>query len=308
MATRQADKRACTSGYLPTANQSEIRGAHLNSVFYRYEAQTQPVEIYMFKSPSTDSKGEKEMSKRSVVAIILMLCMSLTLLLGCTRDEAANGTDNSEISSVAEDVNAEVSESEVASEIDGEENAEEVSEESTETVSEEAIEEVDYSAEAVMGLIDDLIAKYPDENPEYIKAVVVAANLDYISEEDLNAILTEYGYTLEDMSVLYTEYVTYANDAYEGTSAYYQGDIEPDVYFDTIMPFYEVTMNGKDRQYMELCYDCRDERYRIIAEVNDQYNKMYYDAIDKGTYSSGMMVCDAVWIDPTLNPYEQYGN
>lgn len=244
------------------------------------------------------------MSKRSLVAIILMLCMSLTLLVGCAGDEAVNGTNNSEVSLVVEDVNAEVSESEVASETDSEVNEEE----STETVSEETIEEVDYSAEAIMGLVDDLIVKYPNENPEYIKAAVIAANLDYISEEDLNAILTEYEYTLEDMSVLYTEYVTYAHDAYEGTSAYYQGDIEPDVYFDTIMPFYEVTMNGKDRQYMELCYDCRDERYRIIAEVNDQYNKMYYDAIDKGTYSSGMMVCDAVWIDPTLNPYEQYAN
>ena len=248
------------------------------------------------------------MSKRNLVAVVLIFCMSLTLFVGCTGDETANGTDNSGVSSVAEEEAEDVSESEVASETDSEENEEVVSEATTEAVSEEVVGEVDYSAEAVMGLIDDLIEKYPNEKPEYIKAAVVAANLDYISEEDLNAILTGYGYTLEDMSVLYTEYVTYANDAYNKTSAYYQGDIEPSVYFDTIMPFYEVTMNETDRKYMELCYECRDERYRIIAEINDEYNKMYYDAIDNGTYSSGMMVCDAVWIDPTLNPYEQYAN
>ena len=38
MATRQADKRACTSGHLPTANQSEIREAYLNSVIQTKES------------------------------------------------------------------------------------------------------------------------------------------------------------------------------------------------------------------------------------------------------------------------------
>ena len=248
------------------------------------------------------------MSKRSLVAIILMMCMSLSLLVGCGGNEAVNGTNNSEVSSVAEDVTEDVSESEVASETDSEENMVEISEESTETVSEEIAGEVDYSAEAVMGLIDDLIVKYPNEKPEYIKAAVVAANLDYISEEDLNAILTGYGYTLEDMSVLYTEYVTYANDARVETFFYYQGDIEPSVYFDTIMPFYEVAMNVQDYQYIEYCYSCVDERLEPIPGMREEYVIIRDELIENGTYSSGMMVCDAVWSDPTLNPYEQYAN
>ncbi|MBO5325979.1 MAG: hypothetical protein J6A80_07095 [Lachnospiraceae bacterium] len=66
------------------------------------------------------------MSKRSLVAIILILCMSLSLLVGCGENEGATEGDNSEVSSVAEEVNSE----------------ETVSEEVSETVSEEAGEEM----------------------------------------------------------------------------------------------------------------------------------------------------------------------
>ena len=76
---------------------------------------------------------------------------------------------------------------------------------SSKEVSEEASsEEVaeGYSADEVMKLVDELTAKYQYNNPEHIKALVVAANLDYICSEDLDTILTTYGYTIEDMATL----------------------------------------------------------------------------------------------------------
>lgn len=129
------------------------------------------------------------MSKRKLVAIVMMLCMSLSLLVGCGGNEVVNEGEQSEVSSVAEDVNSEASESEEVSEVE----------------SEELVEEELYSAQDVMALIDELTGKYQYNDPEHIKALVIAANLDYIKAEELDTILATYGYTMEDLSALYDE-------------------------------------------------------------------------------------------------------
>ena len=134
------------------------------------------------------------MSKRSLVAIILMMCMSLSLLVGCGGNEAVNEEVSSEASSVTEDVNSEANESEASE-----------SEEVSEVESEEVVEEEFYSAQDVMDLIDELTGKYQYNDSEHIKALVIAANLDYIKAEELDTILTTYGYTMEDLSVLYDD-------------------------------------------------------------------------------------------------------
>lgn len=85
---------------------------------------------------------------KKIGMIMLVILMSMAVLTGCTSE-----TENVESDEVSETV------SENSSEISEDILPEEVEEESAEEVSEEMVEEVDYSAEAVMALIDDLIAK-----------------------------------------------------------------------------------------------------------------------------------------------------
>lgn len=86
-------------------------------------------------------------------------------------------------------------------------------------------EAVNYSAEDVMKLVDELIVKYPYNKPEHIKALVIAANLDYISKEDMDILLETYKYTIEDLAKLYDECVLDNGEAVNDTFDYYKGNV-----------------------------------------------------------------------------------
>lgn len=151
---------------------------------------------------------------KKLLVMMLVLTVSVMLFTGCGADAQEQ---------VSEPV------SEAVSEVVSEEVSEEVSEVISEEVSGEVVEEEFYSAEEVMALVDDLIVKYPYNDPEHIKCLVIAANLDYISEEDLNTILTEYGYTLEDLAALYIgeNGVLYdATISYYDTYSYHLGTVD----------------------------------------------------------------------------------
>lgn len=231
---------------------------------------------------------------KKLVIIMAALIMSMAMLVGCT-----GGTEDAQATGSQEPVSTEAE-----SEVNSEEESEVVSEEISEEVSEEVV--VDYSAEAVMALIDDLIAKYPNENPEHIKSAVIGANIDYIAEEDLYTILTAYGYTLEELNVLFGEYIGDLMSCFVLTFGYHQGGDEPEVLFDDRMPLYEVTLNNHDMEYMKLGYSRYDEEYEPISENSIKFDEFYYDSVDKELYSSGMMVCDALWTDSTISPYTKY--
>lgn len=237
---------------------------------------------------------------KKLVIIMATFIMSMAMLVGCT-----GGTEDAEAAGSQEPVSTEA-EAEVNSEEESEVVSEDISEEVSEEVSEEAEEAVDYSAEAVMALVDDLIAKYPNENPECIKSVVIGANIDYITEDDLNTILTAYGYTLEDLNVLFGEYIGDLRSCFTLTFGYHQGGDEPEVLFDDRMPLYEVTLNNHDMEYMKLGYSRYDEEYEPISENSIKFDEFYYDSVDKELYSSGMMVYDALWTDSTISPYTKY--
>lgn len=233
---------------------------------------------------------------KKLVIIMAALIMSMAMLVGCTGStEDAQATDSQEpVSTEAE------------SEVNSEEESEVVSEDISEEVSEEVV--VDYSAEAVMDLIDDLIAKYPNENPEHIKSAVIGANIDYIAEEDLNTILTAYGYTLEELNVLFGEYAKELKECFELTYYYRHGDIEPEVIFEDRMSLDEVMMNPEDYEYTLLGYDIYDDRYEHVGEIAQQCNNIHQDAVADGTLTSGMKVSDVLWIDPASTPYDKYIN
>lgn len=141
------------------------------------------------------------MSKRSLVAIVLMMCMSLSLLVGCGGDELANEGDNSEVPSVVEDVTEDVSEAEVASETGSEEVASE--EESSEAV-EEVVE--DYSITAIEARINEIAENYPNEDSRQIAAVVIGTNAKYMTEEEVEEALNTYEFTKEEVNELFIQY------------------------------------------------------------------------------------------------------
>lgn len=114
----------------------------------------------------------------------------LTLIVAMASFVACNSTE------AVEPVASEPASSEVASE---EVSSEEVSEEA----SSEEVAGVFYSAEEIMTLIDTLTAKYTYDDPEFIKSLVIAANLDYITDEDLATLLSTYGYTIEELNAIY---------------------------------------------------------------------------------------------------------
>lgn len=233
---------------------------------------------------------------KKLVIIMAALIMSMAMLVGCT-----GSTEDAQATGSQEPVSTEAE-----SEVNSEEESEVVSEEISEEVSEEVV--VDYSAEAVMALIDDLIAKYPNENPEHIKSAVIGANIDYIAEEDLNTILTAYGYTLEELNVLFGEYAKELKECFDLTFNYRHGDIEPEVIFEDRMSLDEVMMNPKDYEYTLLGYDIYDDEYEHVGEIAQQYDDMYRLAEKEGAVSSGMKVSDALWIDQATTPYDKYIN
>jgi len=144
------------------------------------------------------------MSKRSLVAIVLMLCMSLSLLVGCSGGDGASVADNSEVLSVAEDVNSEVSASEETSAVDSGEATEALSEEESSEAVEEVVE--DYSITAIEARINEISVAYPDEDSRQIVAVVIGTNVKYMTEEEVEEALNTYEFTKEEVNELFIQY------------------------------------------------------------------------------------------------------
>ena len=181
------------------------------------------------------------MSKRSLVAIVLMLCMSLSLLVGCGGDGVVDGTDNSEVSSVAEDVTEDVSESEVASETGSEEVASE--EESSEAV-EEVVE--DYSITAIEARINEISVAYPDEDSRQIAAVVIGTNAKYMTEEEVEEALNTYEFTKEEVNELFIQYFENKGAMIKVHDQILEGSSAPMPDYTSMSPVYLYCLNGDE--------------------------------------------------------------
>lgn len=195
---------------------------------------------------------------KKVLISMLISIMSAALLTGCASDtETVIG--DSVLSETTEEISEEtpVAPEEVAT--------------SEETSIEEVEEAVIYSADEVMAHIDSLITQYQYNDPEHIKALVIAANLDYISEDDLNTILSTYGYTMEELAVKYDECILDNAAASKETLEYYQGNIDSlpkELKYSNRIEMQAVMMNESD---MEVA-----QRYDIFLQ-GDASGEMIYD-------------------------------
>ncbi len=200
---------------------------------------------------------------KKICAIMAIMAMSMAVLTGCASE--AENIDNDVVSEAV---------SESMSDTDDVIASEKVEEEAAQETSEEIVEEVDYSADTVMALCDELSQKYQYDDPEYIKSLVIAANLDYITEEDLEIILSTYGYTMEDLAVIYEEGMISSAGAYLTTYTHMSGstiEFDEQVDYANRVLFQDVMLNPGDKELAALF-----DEY-AIAHNNDEVAKFWLE-------------------------------
>ncbi len=177
---------------------------------------------------------------KKICALIAIMAMSMAVLTGCAgeTEDVDNGVASEAVSESMSDTDDVIA-------------SEEVEEESAQETSEEIVEEVDYSADTVMALCDELSQKYQYDDPEYIKSLVIAANLDYITDENLEIILSTYGYTMEDLAVIYEQGMISSAEAYLTTDTHMSGstiEFNDEVDYANRVLFQDVMLNPTDKQ------------------------------------------------------------
>lgn len=160
------------------------------------------------------------MKKILVIMLAVVLCMSV--LTGCSSNTGNTDVIGSS-DAVEENTESSIENASVGTETDMADTENATASEEESEITEETVM---FSADEVMAHIDTLIAQYTYNNPEHIKALVIAANLDYISEEDLDTILTTYGYAMEELGVLYDECILDNAAALNESYKYSQGQID----------------------------------------------------------------------------------
>ena len=201
--------------------------------------------------------------------------------------------------------------SEIVSEVVSEEPTEEISEVVSEETT-EIVDETDYSAEAVMALVDSLTETYKYDDPEHIKAAVIAANLDYITAEDLDTLLNTYGYSMETINEAYIGFLTeHAND-FHSTHDYYNGEVETPVSaerdYQNNMNLSDIMLNKDDKIFAEQVDDLMGQ----FSLANGD-NEVMIMTMNMETDNNAQNLCtsyikEVCYCIITETPFEKYQN
>ncbi|MBQ7766113.1 MAG: hypothetical protein IJ397_04655 [Lachnospiraceae bacterium] len=237
---------------------------------------------------------------KKLVAILVVAVSCIVMFTGCAVEEENIG-GSSEV------------------EVENSELSEVNSEEETESVQAEA-DVIMYSADEVMTHIDTLIGQFPYNNSEHIKALVIAANLDYIAEEDLNTLLSTYGYSIDELAVVYDECILDNAAALQKSVDYSQGDVntlaDVDTYANRIT-LETAMLNDYDKEIAKW-YDDMMVNYSVGSAISDANKDLYHamQNIDNNissaervmyTYTSGVCTNDITYyIEYLDNPFVNY--
>lgn len=254
---------------------------------------------------------------KKILAIMLAIVLCMSVLTGC-----GSNTGNTDVigssDAVEENTESSVEDASVGTETDmaDSENATASEEESEITE-----EKVMFSADEVMTHIDTLIAQYTYNDSEHIKALVIAANLDYISEADLDTILTTYGYTMEDLGVLYDECILDNGTSNKISLEYSQGNIEilkPEEKYENRVTLESIMLCDFDKEISlwfdslliddsngNAPYERRSELKERIENCNDELS---YAEMVIYSYSWGIYMRNLSYTDYLDNPYTYYIN
>lgn len=230
---------------------------------------------------------------RKLLVIMLAVSLSAVMLTGCTNS-AENVEDIGSEQIVTEEESQVITEE---SEVASEEISETESENSSEEVSEEVI--VDYSAENIMALCDKLEEKYPIENPDHIRATMIMANLDHISEEDLEVLFSTYGYDYAKLETLFIEYLDVLYTSVFAGFRVSQGVLDQEVIdqadFLERMPITEVVLEAEDMELAEYCYSVLED----YVSGNGINTDEMFDRFEEVFYSNDCSFAEAVSINYT---------
>lgn len=255
---------------------------------------------------------------KKLLVMMLVVVMSIVMLTGCESNvEDAGHTESSDV--VGEE-NTENSEAEV-SDVEESDAAESESFDTSEETSEAVEETTMYSADEVMAHIDTLIAQFQYNNPEHIKALVIAANLDYISEEDLSVILTEYGYSMEELAVLYDECILDNGASRKLSTEYSQGNadsISMDDKFNERIDLESSMVDSSDKEFVkwydQLLLDMSngealpEQREVFVERIQNCSDEMTYVERTTFSYTCGIFINSLSYTDYLDNPYTYYIN
>ena len=254
---------------------------------------------------------------KKILVMMIIAVLSIVLLTGCGNN-SGKIDDDSSLDSVEENTESIAEDTSMATEaatLDGENSV--ASEEESEPVEETVM----HSAEEVMEHTDALIEEYTYNNPEHIKALVIAANLDYITEEDLNTILTTYGYTMEELGVLYDECILDNGNANITSFDYYQGNIESlpeDKDYENRISINKIMLNSEDANlaqwYDSLLYGLSQAKSNnqqceeFVERIQNCSNEMSYAERTMYSYSCGIYANSLIYTDYLESPYTYYIN
>lgn len=240
---------------------------------------------------------------KKLFVMMLIVVMSIIMLAGCS-----NNTEDAETSDV---VSEESSESSDVEETDTTDESVNASEESSEVVEETVM----YSADEVMAHIDALIAQYTYNDSEHIKCMVIAANLDYIETEELEIILTTYGYTMEELAQMYLGEggpMYSVTISYSHTKKYYESDgayssDESERYANRIT-LESIMLNESDKELAQ-----EIDGYLLAGSVLDsgELEARGYESYEAVTSGEKVIVSQIKFIfgyDREYNPYNDYIN
>lgn len=247
------------------------------------------------------------------IALFTAATATVIGLAGCTNTDAITLPSDAPITS-------EMPSSEVPSSSE-EMSSEEVSEElpseelpSEELPSEDVVVEDVYSAESIIKYVDELAVKYPNENPEHIKATLIMASLDKISEEDRVALFDAYGFTYETLESTMLDFFDSLYTSHSNTTSYYQGaeQLEAVADFETRIPITEFVLADEDKEFAENTYKYSVD---LATGASDSfiYGQYYNEELAKGNYSfaddvvSNYYYCSGGGISGYISVYETFG-
>lgn len=238
------------------------------------------------------------------IALFTAATATVIGLAGCTNTDAITLPSDAPITS-------EMPSSEVPSSSE-EMSSEEVSEE---LPSEDVVVEDVYSAESIMKYADELAAKYPIENPEHIKATLIMASLDKISEEDRVALFDAYGFTYETLEETFKEYLESVSITHDSTVGYLQGseDLKNKANFSERMSIAEVVIDEAGKEFANNCYNLLSDSAYCRYTSGDKMNELYESKITSGNYSMADDVainfafCGKYDLEVYVSPYETFG-
>ena len=215
---------------------------------------------------------------------LLFLCLGLSSMLvfaGCNKEDPV--VEEPVVESVVEEP------AEAVETVETEEVVEEPAEEVGKTV-------VEYTAEDVEKHIEEIAPSFGFLTKDQLDALVIAVNLDHISEEELEAIMAENNYTVESLNESYINSLKYYNMLYVNMQNYTHGVGQYDESLADLYDEIDFSTLNMSEEYAEL-YEDLEHNYCEVFKSGFEFN--YPEEQLNYSTSEEKVIFDIMWIMDT---------